>query len=176
MTDEITTTTINPHFFSVVKFKGRKNDLKDRREGSMMLEYKNRDIYIMGNTIFYQLLRLIKLPIAEYRKFQNDDKNRLLNVYFRTLSSSLKWDLDISKRQNTFRHSRGESFQCAIYSVFSIRKTPIEKKQKEAKHKAIKIYKNEQERIIDENPLYVSIGLVVMAFCLYFFFVFIGGN
>ena len=175
MSEEITTQTINPFYLSVVKFKDR--GFGDKREGTIMLEYKNRDIYVLQNTIFYQLLRLLKLPIAEYRKFANHDKSRLLNVYFRTLSSSLIWDIDISKRQETYRYKKTGSFPCSIYSVFSIRKAIIEKeKEKQIKKKAQPFYNSKQDQFAKENPVVASMILVVIAFLLYFLMIGIGGS
>ena len=168
MTEQITTEKINPFYLSVMSFK--KEGIKDKQEGSVMLEYHKQNIYVLQNTIFYQLLRLIKLPIGEYRKFANHDKGRLLNVYFRTLSSSLIWEVDISKQQDTFRTIGKLGVECSIFQVFSIRKV------KEIKSKGKKSTDKSRGNYQDENALLYSLLLVVMAFSLYFFFQILGGS
>ena len=176
MSEEITIQTINPFNLSVVKFKDYK--INDKQEGSLMLEYKKRDIFLLPNTAFYSLLRLLKLPIAEYRKFAGFDKTRLLNVYFRTLSNSLEWDFHVEKKEDTFRLIEGVGTQSIIFSVFSIRKTEIKKKEKETKEKAIekKYYTSKQDQFAQEKPVYASLILVGAAFCLWFIMALVGGN
>ena len=87
---------INPYHFKVMGFSNE--TIRQKQEEDLTLEYQEQDLFILNRTLFYQLLRLIKLPIGEYRKFSNDDKSRLLNVYFKMLNTSLVWEVQIEKR------------------------------------------------------------------------------
>lgn len=168
--------TINPYFFKVFGFSN--DTIKQKQEEGITLEYKEKDLFILDKTLFYSLLRLTNLPIGEYRKFSNDDKNRLLNVYFKMLSTSLEWELTIEKQNRTFRTKHGLGLECAIYSVFSMRKVPPKKVVK-AKIKNVKTqqyYNSKQEEFLKEKPLEASILIVVIAVVIYWFLKTLGGN
>ena len=177
MSDNIKTIEINPFHLKVIDQK---------REGSMLLNYHN-DILSFTRTIFYLLLRLLKLNLTEYRKFNFEERNNLLNIYFRLQGNKQIWLVDITKQQETFRVLNGKGVQCVIYQVLSVRKKPKEPKEKKektlkiSKTRSVKDYKkyphsSSEMKYLDEHPLTVSLIFVVISFLLYFIFRLIGNS